>query len=183
MLSTSRTRSLTLCWSFLILAGGAAAAQPPTPEPCVIDDPSPGVGGHFTAVVGAADEPATELAGFATSSGRAGAGWSVQVLTPGGANSILLMTQGAGRPDPGTYPVIDYVGADASPQPGQYVAAVALEQQLLGASGFFSVKGTFTVASSTPDAVAGCFTFSAADMQRTASVSVEGTFVAGNEDL
>ncbi len=178
-----RFLAFSLVFSTCALIAATGLAQPPSAPPCVVEDPNPGVGGRFEAVISGADPLATELAGFATSSGGAGVTWSLQLLTPGGENSILLVTEGVGRPAPGTYRVANYAATDASPPKGQYIALVALADDILGATGFSSVKGTLTVVSSSSSAVAGCFDFSAVSQGTPGPrVAVAGTFAAGNKD-
>jgi hypothetical protein len=182
MLRAARARVFVACLFSFALAAGGAPALAQDPPPCVVEDPSPGVGGRFEAVISGADPIATELAGFATSSGSDGLAWTVHLLTPGGENSILLATEGTGRPAPGRYRIGDYAASEGDPPLGEYVAIVALAGDALAATGFRSVKGTLTIASSSAAAVAGCFDFSAADMQTGPRVTVGGTFAAGNKD-
>lgn len=150
-------------------------------DPCVIDDPDPGVGGRSEIVVSGAIPEALQLSGFATASGAAGQGWSVHLFTPGGANSVLLFWLGNGRPSPGTYKIVDYVGTDAKPAVGQFAGTSAFEEQILAATGFASVTGELTIVESTPTAVAGCYEFTGRSQSGSGSVSLAGTFAAKNQ--
>jgi hypothetical protein len=146
------------------------------------------VGGGFEATLTGAET--LELCGFATSSeGPGGVGWSVHLLTPGGGSSLLLSTGQTGRPAPNRYDVVDFVATDATPMAEDYVVLIALDNDVLGATGLSSVTGTLTITSSSEGQVSGRFDFSAREgldgrgVDGGAVVNVTGTFTTDSEDF
>ena len=134
--------------------------------------------GEFQATVtGAAT---AELSGFASSEGEEGLGWAVFLITPGGESNIMLLASEIGRPGPGTYQLADIASTLKDPPPGVYSAMVGLNS-VPAPLGHRSISGTFTVTSSSPDAVSGRFDFLAGDPADAAGqISVIGTFTSRN---
>jgi hypothetical protein len=175
-------RSLTTLVLAAFLSVAPACANNPAQNGDCQDGAPAGVGGEFTATISGAED--VEFCGFATSSGQAGFGWSLQLLTPGGANSILIIgAEGEGRPDSNTYDIADYQANDATAPANEYVVLIAFEEDILGTTGFSSVEGRLTITSSSPTQVSGEFDFEARDSQGGATISVTGTFTSTNQDL
>jgi hypothetical protein len=167
----------------LLCLGATACSDSPAMASDECRDGAPaGVGGEFEVTLSGSET--LELCGFATSSeGPEGVGWSVHLLTPGGGNSLLLVTAQTGRPVPNTYDVVDFVATDATPMAEDYVVLIALEDDVLGATGLSSVTGTLTITSSSASQVSGTFEFSARESTVGAAVvTITGTFTAANED-
>lgn len=163
-----------------LAASDADPAQAPTKH--CRDADTEGVGGEFEAVISGAE--VLELCGFATSSeGPEGKGWSLQLVTPGGGSTVMLITEASGRPPRGTYEIVDFQGTDGAPPAGAFVGLIGLDVDALGATGFSSVSGSLTITSSSPDEVAGEFRFTAREGPESATlIEVTGSFVAGNDD-
>jgi hypothetical protein len=80
--------------------------------------------------------------------------------------------------------VVDFVATDATPMAEDYVALIALEDDVLGATGLSSVTGALTITSSSEGQVSGQFDFSAREsVVGGAVVNVTGTFTTDNEDF
>ena len=140
-----------------------------------------GQGGQFDADL--AGIVTTHLSGFATSSGQTGVTWTLQLITPGGDNTITMMWEGDGRPDPGAYPLVDFTTSLTGAPPGHFVGAVVLDDGLLPGDGFDNLNGTFTVSRSTPGSVSGSFSLTAFHSSSPASrLAVTGTFSSTNKD-
>ncbi|MEZ4425772.1 MAG: hypothetical protein R3E98_20425 [Gemmatimonadota bacterium] len=157
-----------LALAFLAVAACDSSSQPVDPS----------LSGEFSVTV--TTSTAAQMTGYAVSSGQAGVGWSMTFITPGGDSGMLWVTEGMGRPDPGTYTIIDFVASDASPGPGEFIATVNME----GTShDLQSVTGTLTITSSTAEAVSGHFRFSGLRNDATPQTgTVEGTFTTVNRD-
>ncbi|MGE0556378.1 MAG: hypothetical protein AB7R55_23365 [Gemmatimonadales bacterium] len=137
----------------------------------------PGRTGRFTASVSTGSE--REISGFAVSDGKAGVGWSMTFTTPGGGEGMLWITEGAGRPEPGTYKIVDAIASDMSPPAGEYVATVNMEGTDYDLQ---SVSGTLTITESSASAVSGRFSFSGRRGTADQTGTVEGTFTTTNRD-
>lgn len=179
-----RTMLPTSILAALLALGATACSGSPAAsggDECRDGAPA-GVGGEFEVTLSGAET--LELCGFATSSeGPDGVGWSVLLLTPGGGNSLLFATEHTGRPVPNTYDVVDPVATDATPMADDYFVLIALNDDVLGATGLSSVTGTLTITFSSEGQVSGQFDFSAREgLESGAVINVTGTFTADNED-
>lgn len=134
---------------------------------------------EFEASIRGATE--VDLCGFAISSGREAVGWSLQLVTPGGDNSLLFVTEGAGRPVEPEYEIVSYAGGP--PIANKYTVLVALDRNVLGATGFHSTTGTLSISRSSPDQVTGTFEFRAVAFSGGSAISVRGAFTSRNQDL
>jgi hypothetical protein len=135
-------------------------------------------GGDFAAAItGAAS---ATIRGFAPSTGRTGVTWSLQMETPGGDNVIMVYREGAGRPAPGTYGLVDFTTKARRPRSGDLVASVHLHDSILpGSRGFDTVQGTLTVTASSDASVEGEFSLTAHHSSSPAlGVTVTGTFTS-----
>jgi len=138
--------------------------------------------GEFDARVNLGGVSPVELGGFAWSEGNeAEQGWFVQMVTPGGGSSIVLLYAGAGRPPTGEYPIVDLVANDFEPPAGKFIATGSVDPQHLVLTGFHSKEGTILITSSTPGSVGGSFEFRASGAQDGSHVTVEGTFRTANK--
>ncbi|ANM29603.1 hypothetical protein ABI59_08455 [Acidobacteria bacterium Mor1] len=162
----------------LLAASGLLAADPPA---CDVSGLEPGRGGYFEAAVIESPSRTAEMSGFAGGSSEE-RGYAMHMTVPGGKGAVLFYTPGKERPEPGRYPIVDYIGTDATPAPGQFVVNIVPREGIVGLSGYFSIKGTLTVVSSTPDHVSGCLHFSAQDMQGKNYVDTVVRFVGLNQD-
>lgn len=139
-------------------------------------------GGTFRAqLTGAAD---ATLEGYAPSSSRPGVAWTLQMETPGGDNDITMLREGAGRPDPGTYALVDVTTKMGNAASGDIVVAVRLHDSVLPGGGFDTVRGTLTVTASSEASVEGEFTLTAHHSTNPdRSVVVTGTFKSHNRPM
>jgi hypothetical protein len=157
--------------------GLAACNETTSPE---TGGPDVGMTGEFTATLSGA--VSTQITGFAQSSGATDEGWSVHLLTPGGGNSILIVTEGVGRPAPGDYTIADIASTLNDAPAGEYSVFVGLEGDASAVTGFFSVSGTLTITASSSEAVSGSFSFTGADpSDLSVTVTVEGNFTSRNQ--
>jgi len=156
---------LLLLTALLLGCGGAPPGE------------DPGRAGRFTASVSTGSEK--EMSGFAISDGKPGVGWSMTFTTPGGDEGMLWITEGAGRPEPGTYKIVDAVASDMSPPAGEYIATVNMEGT---DHDLQSVSGTLTITESSASAVSGRFSFSGRRGDTEQTGTVEGSFTTINRD-
>jgi hypothetical protein len=139
-------------------------------------------GGEFQAKVSGA--ATASLKGFAPSTGRPGVGWTLQMETPGAGNVIMIVREGAGRPDPGTYTLVDAATRLRSPAAGHLVASVLLHDSILPGPGFDTVRGTLTVTDSSDTSVHGTFTITARNSKSPShGVTVTGSFKSRNTPM
>lgn len=138
--------------------------------------------GSFEATVVLGSEAPVTLTGYCTSSAAPG-GWYAHMLTPGGGSTIMLLYAGAAPPPTGEYEIEDFVGRDAEPLDGEFLATGSTDEQLFVISGFHSVSGTLVVTASGDQGVAGTFSFSARETGgRGRLATVEGTFISTAKD-
>lgn len=138
--------------------------------------------GSFEATVSLGSDTQVALTGYCVSSGAPG-GWSAQMVTPGGGSTILLLYAGSSPPTTGEYEIKDFVGTDAQPPEGAFLATGSTDEQLFVISGFHSVAGTVVITASSDEGVTGTFSFSARETggsERPATVN--GTFTSAAKD-
>jgi hypothetical protein len=137
--------------------------------------------GTFTADLSGA--VTAQLSGLAGSQGRPGVTWTLTLITPGGENNIMMFREGAGRPEPGTYPLFDYVTSIGGAPAGHLVAGMQLGAAVMpGSVGFDTVRGTLVVTESSATLVVGTFTIVASLSRDPGStVHVDGTFTSDNK--
>ncbi|MGE0555005.1 MAG: hypothetical protein AB7R55_16360 [Gemmatimonadales bacterium] len=137
--------------------------------------------GNFTATVTASGQDGVRLAGFALSFGSdAKRAWYVQLVTPGGGSTIMLLYAGAGLPPTGEHRIVDFIGNDATPPPGKFVATGNVDPAVAAVVGLSSIGGTITITRSTPSVVEGRFEYRARLADVSQAVVVEGEFESNN---
>lgn len=139
--------------------------------------------GSFKATVTAPGQDGVQLTGFAPSFGSdAKRGWYVQLVTPGGGSTILLLYAGAGLPPTGEHQIVDFIGNDATPPPGKFVATGNVDPAVAAVIGLSSIGGTITITRSTPTVVEGRFEYRARLAGASQAVVVEGEFESNNTE-
>jgi hypothetical protein len=139
--------------------------------------------GDFTMTVTAPTGAPAQLTGFAPSfsSDRMGQ-WYVQLVTPGGQSSLMLLYAGAGRPATGTYRIVDVIANDGKAPAGEFVALGNVDPAVLSVQGLGSLDGTITITSSSSTSVAGTFTYRAGVAGRATGVTITGQFRSRNKE-
>lgn len=154
-------------FAFLAIAACSSSSQ-------TVD---PSLTGEFTVTVTTTSPQ--DMSGYAASSGQQGVGWSMTFIVPGGDGGMLWVTEGSGRPAPGTYPIADFIASDATPPLGEFIATVNMDGT---DHDLQSVSGTLTITESTATAVSGHFTFQGRQGGSGPMGTVTGTFTTANKD-
>ena len=139
--------------------------------------------GEFELVV-TGPKPAEECGHAVSAEDPSGPGWGVQLQSTSNISQINFWTEFNGRPDPGTYAIVDFVATDGSPASGNFVMFSIFDQETVGEA-LTSVTGTLTILTSSADEVTGTFEISARAGTLAgvaADYDVSGSFTAANED-
>ena len=164
---TIRIAQLSILASLVTCMAGGAVAQET---------------GSFEATVALGSDAPVSLSGFCISAEGEG-GWYAQMVTPGGDSTIMLLYAGGGPPQTGEYEIQDFVGNDAQPPEGAFIATGSTDEQRFVISGFHSVSGTLLITASSGQGVVGTFSFSARETGGSErSATVNGTFTSAAKD-
>lgn len=166
---TRRSRARVSSLAALVLAGTAGAAS------------GQQAGSSDVTITPASGGP-VQFQGFAQSMGSTShRQWSVQLIHPGGASSVLMFYNGDTRPPTGEYEMVDFVANDAQPPVGKFVATGSLAGDL-PLLGFQSLEGTVVITASSATSIEGTFEYTARDSQNGSTVTVSGTFTSRNQE-
>ena len=103
--------------------------------------------------------------------------FGMQFLSNTDITMITVFTGHPGRPGPGTYPIVDFVGTRGDPGAGVFTAKGMFDPASLNTT-LTSVSGTITIDSSTPNGVAGSLEMTARIGMGAAEYTINATFSA-----
>ncbi len=127
---------------------------------------------HLT-VSGGGDATACGKAVFPDATDQFG----MQFLSNTDITMITVFTGHPGRPGPGTYPIVDFVGTRGDPGAGVFTLKGMFDPASLNTT-LTSVSGTLTIDSSTPSGVAGSLELTARIGMGAPEYTINATFSA-----